>query len=162
VLLPPIIWLLIPHWTAYLTALLTPVIAVLATYIAYQQWRLNRHKLKLDLFERRWNVYATANDLMVALINGSEEERRNRFSDFGRRLMDARFICSAKTVLYLESIAVRRSKLLDAERNLRQVNPGEPGRAAVEKSILVDEVAGLREDLDRLVTVFESELQVAF
>jgi hypothetical protein len=32
-----------------LAALLTPVIAILAVYIAWQQWDTNRNKLKLDL-----------------------------------------------------------------------------------------------------------------
>jgi Flp pilus assembly protein TadB len=48
-----------------LTALLTPVIALLGILIAYQQWRTSRNKLKFDLFERRFAVY----DAAVQLIN---------------------------------------------------------------------------------------------
>ena len=40
-----------------LSALLTPTIAIITTYIAYEQWRTNRNKLKLDLFDRRFAVY---------------------------------------------------------------------------------------------------------
>jgi hypothetical protein len=32
--------------------LLTPVIGAIATYIAWQQWRTNQNKLKLDRYER--------------------------------------------------------------------------------------------------------------
>ena len=40
------------HWTTYLSALLTPTVAVLGSLIAYRQWRLAQNKLKLDLFEQ--------------------------------------------------------------------------------------------------------------
>ncbi len=40
-----------------LQGLLTPVIALLALYIAYQQWQVNERKYHLDLYERRLRVY---------------------------------------------------------------------------------------------------------
>jgi hypothetical protein len=42
------------------SALLTPVVALLAMYIAYRQWRTAQNKLKLDLFERRVAIYEAA------------------------------------------------------------------------------------------------------
>lgn len=46
-----------PHWTAYLSALLTPVIGILGVIIAYQQWRISKNKIKLELYEKRFAVY---------------------------------------------------------------------------------------------------------
>ena len=57
-----------PHWTAYLTALLTPTVAVLGSFIAYRQWRLAQNKLKLDLFDRRFSVYVCARDLLASIM----------------------------------------------------------------------------------------------
>ncbi len=39
------------------SALLTPVIAAIAVYVAYQQWQTNRRRLQLDLYDRRLRIY---------------------------------------------------------------------------------------------------------
>jgi hypothetical protein len=36
------------------SGLLTPLIAVIAVYIAWQQWRTARQKLRMDLFDKRY------------------------------------------------------------------------------------------------------------
>lgn len=46
-----------PHWTAYVTALVVPVIALIAAWVAFRQWQIARNKLKLDLFDKRMAVY---------------------------------------------------------------------------------------------------------
>lgn len=55
------------YWTQILSAFLTPTIAVIAVYIAWQQWRTAESKRKQDLFDRRykfytsmWNVYSSS------------------------------------------------------------------------------------------------------
>lgn len=40
-----------------LTALLTPLIAVIATYVAYQQLMLAREKHDLELYDRRSKIF---------------------------------------------------------------------------------------------------------
>jgi hypothetical protein len=44
-------------WLQYLTALLTPLVAALGIWIAFNQWKTARMKLKLDLFDKRLAVY---------------------------------------------------------------------------------------------------------
>ena len=46
-----------PHWTAYLTAILVPVIALTAAWIAFRQSQIAKNKLKLDLYDRRIAIY---------------------------------------------------------------------------------------------------------
>lgn len=46
-----------PHWTAYVTALGVPMIALIAAWIAFRQWQIARNKLKLDLYDKRMAVY---------------------------------------------------------------------------------------------------------
>ena len=46
-----------PHWTAYVTAVVVPIIALIAAWIAFRQWQIARNKLKLDLYDKRMVVY---------------------------------------------------------------------------------------------------------
>jgi hypothetical protein len=55
-------------WTTYLSALLTPTIALAVGYVAYRQWRTAQNKLKLDLFDRRLAMF----DAAITLIFESQ------------------------------------------------------------------------------------------
>ena len=57
-----------PHWTTWVSALLTPTVAIFGGYIALQQWRTARNKLKFDLFDRRMKVYEAVNTLLVLIL----------------------------------------------------------------------------------------------
>lgn len=57
-----------PHWTAYWTALGTPIVAfaaaAVAGLIAYRNWRTAQNKLKLDLYERRKRVLTDIREII--------------------------------------------------------------------------------------------------
>ena len=70
---------------------LSVVTALIALYIAYQQWKTNRDKVKLELYDRRYKIYdATRKFVSSAVRNGdlSNED----FSDFYSILPEARFL----------------------------------------------------------------------
>jgi hypothetical protein len=54
--------------TQLIAALATASVALLAAFIAYQQWVTARNKLKLDLFEKRLQVYNAARSAIGDLI----------------------------------------------------------------------------------------------
>lgn len=43
-------------WTDYFSAILTPIVAVLAIWIAYRQYDTQQYQVRLDLFERRIKI----------------------------------------------------------------------------------------------------------
>jgi uncharacterized ubiquitin-like protein YukD len=53
-------------------AALTPVIAIIATYIAWQQWRVNESKLKLDRYDRRLKVYKEIEGFLAVVIQNAK------------------------------------------------------------------------------------------
>lgn len=76
----------LPMWIEYVKALGTPVVALVAAsiagVIAYRQWRTARNKLKLDLFDKRVEVYAAAVELIKEIVypERAKWERINGFS----------------------------------------------------------------------------------
>lgn len=52
----------------FASAALIPLIAIITIYIAYQQYRTNKLKLRHDLFEKRWSVYKTLMESLEAVI----------------------------------------------------------------------------------------------
>lgn len=52
--------------------MLTPIIAVVATYIAYQQWKTNKQKLILDRYDRRLKVYEEVTQIIRLILRDSK------------------------------------------------------------------------------------------
>lgn len=87
-----------PHWTAYISAFATPVVAALGILIAYRQWATARDKLRLDLYERRLVVYQGARTVIDKIFMRSrisvedEMEYRNSISGvqwlFGKEVQE--------------------------------------------------------------------------
>jgi hypothetical protein len=61
----------------WLQALATPVIALLAAVIGFGQWRTNRTKLALDLFEKRFAVFMDVRRI------ASEAVQQGKLTDWG-------------------------------------------------------------------------------
>jgi hypothetical protein len=68
-------------WLSYLTGigfpLATVLVAGIVAGITYQQWKINREKIRLDLYNRRFDVYAS----FLNLYNALTENRHTTFTD---------------------------------------------------------------------------------
>lgn len=51
-------------WIDISTALLTPTIAIIAVAIGGLQWWTNRNRLKLELFDKRYEIYDATRNLL--------------------------------------------------------------------------------------------------
>ena len=89
-----------PHWTAYLTALLTPTIAGFGIYIAIQQWLTARRKLKFDLFDRRFAVYDAARSFLAS-ISTSGKVKSEETQKFLIGTREATWLLNADIAKYL-------------------------------------------------------------
>jgi hypothetical protein len=102
-----------PHWTAYLSALLTPTVAVLGATIAYRQWRLAQNKLKLDLFDRRFKVYEGARDLLASIMTSGKAEDDEVFK-YLLATREAKWLLSNEVAEYLDKQLYH--KVIDLQR----------------------------------------------
>lgn len=74
-----------------LAALLTPIIAILLVYIAWQQWNTNRNKLKLDLFDRRFQILENVRKFIASILTSGTVEHGPDIQ-FLRDTKSARFL----------------------------------------------------------------------
>jgi len=62
-------------------ALIPVLITIFAVCIGYQQYKTNRRKLKLDLFDKRFVIFQAAKDFVIGVIDFSsfDKEKQNVF-----------------------------------------------------------------------------------
>ncbi len=59
------------YYTDYvnmLAAFSTPTVAAIAAYIAYKQHSIEKERLKIDLFEKRYVVFKASRDFLLEVI----------------------------------------------------------------------------------------------
>jgi 2-succinyl-5-enolpyruvyl-6-hydroxy-3-cyclohexene-1-carboxylate synthase len=82
---------------------LSPIIAVIGGWIAWQQVRINRNKLKLDRFDKRFEVHEAAMTFVAKVCtsgNASVEE----LNEFLAKTRGSRFLLSQEIADYLNEI----------------------------------------------------------
>jgi hypothetical protein len=112
-----------------LQGLLTPVIAVIALYIAWQQWKVNEQKFKFDQYERRLRVYQE----VLAILNLVLRDFNPEFGElqkFRAATVEADFLFDDEPDIsaYLDEIVSRGLKLWSAHHEYRDfTQPHPPG-----------------------------------
>lgn len=91
-------------------ALLTPVIAIIATYIAYQQWNTNRQKLVLDKYDRRLKIYGHVIKVIV-LVQRDADIKTEDLLNYRASVAEADFLFGNEIMEYIESVFDRGNKL---------------------------------------------------
>ena len=110
-----------------LTALLTPVIAVIAVYIAYQQWQTNQQRLKIDLYDRRLSVYKAVTKYLNAVLRTLHPTLED-LSEFHRSTAEADFLFGPDIRKYLDDLykhGVQLQRWKEEYRNERQNLPAD-------------------------------------
>ncbi len=91
-------------------ALLTPVIAIVATYIAWQQWKTNQLKLHLDRYDRRLKVYEEVRQILSIIVRDAKASYDDLLK-FKRAVSEADFLFGPDIPAYIEEIYQRGVKL---------------------------------------------------
>ncbi|MGY6127028.1 hypothetical protein ACW9YV_16510 (plasmid) [Paraburkholderia strydomiana] len=100
-----------PHWTAYLSALMVPLIAILGVAIAYRQWRTAQNKLKQDLFDKRFSVYDAARRMLASVMTSGKVRDEELFK-FMVATREAKWLLSNELAHYLDEVLRRHYRLV--------------------------------------------------
>jgi hypothetical protein len=95
--------------------LLTVLVAGFAVYIAYQQYRLQREGFKLDLFEKRFAVFAASRNLLSIVLRDARINSDDLF-EYRVAVSEATFLFDEDLSKYLEKNRCNRSSHYCAAR----------------------------------------------
>lgn len=90
--------------------MLTPLIAIITVYIAWQQWKTNKKKLFLDLYDRRLKIYEEVRQILSIILR----DARASYDDlmkFRRAVSEADFLFGSEITIYIDKIYQRGVKL---------------------------------------------------
>ncbi|MGA3035540.1 MAG: hypothetical protein ABSD70_19830, partial [Terracidiphilus sp.] len=83
--------------------MLTPVIAGIAVYVAYEQWRVNKRKYDLDRYERRLRIYQRVVEMIRLIVKDSKAEIQDILK-FGADTAEADFLFPDEISEYINEI----------------------------------------------------------
>ncbi len=87
----------------FLSAALTPLVAIVATVIAFQQFLINKRKLKLDLFEKRFEVFGAVLDF-IDLIATRQLPKQEDIVRLDRARLTSRFLFNSEVPKLIAAI----------------------------------------------------------
>lgn len=91
-------------------ALLTPLIAIVATYIAWQQWNTNKQKLILDRYDRRLRIYEEVRKILSILLRDAKVSFEELLK-FRTSVSEADFLFGPEISEYIDEIYKRGIQL---------------------------------------------------
>lgn len=116
-------------WFQYAQATALALVAIFGVWIAYQQWRTAREKLRLDLFERRVSVFVALRKY-VATITQKGGPEPDDVTKFGEAFEQAQFLFGKDVREFLKEVGDRGIRLRMQKRG--QIDPNAIDRAVEE------------------------------
>ena len=107
------------------SALLTPIIAIIATYIAWQQWKANELKLRLERYERRLSIYRDVIRMLSLIMRDANAEIEDLMT-FRANTAEADFLFGPEIPKYIDEIFSRGLKLKTANAQYRHAGQENP------------------------------------
>ncbi len=99
-------------------ALLTPLIAVVATYIAWQQWKTNQQKLNLERYDRRLRVYEEVRKILSIIFRDANASTDDLLK-FRTSVSEADFLFGPEIPAYIDEVYKRGLKLWRCNQEYR-------------------------------------------
>lgn len=120
-----------------LSGLLTPLIAVLAAYIAWQQWRTNHLRLKHELFDRRYALFEKITSFIAEILVQGKVPA-NAETRFLRETKTAIFLFGKEIQEFIEEIYRKGADLHALEAMLENLQGDERVRNAAKQREIKD------------------------
>lgn len=127
-----------------ISKLFIPVIAFVGIYIAWQQFITNREKVKLDLYDKRFQLYQTIKECVFEFIYGEEKIDSERLHSFLSACSEAQFLVPDDLYEKIKEVERLVNKLMLNRKRIMKNNTDE----------LASTMSDLESELERLFPKF--------
>lgn len=141
------------------SSFLTPAIAIITTYIAYQQYQSNRLKLRLERYDRRLRVYQEMKKVLSIILRDADISPQ-QLLEFRTATAEADFLFGKNIPEYIDEIY---KKGLELWRTGIQLKEGEIPKGTERRSIVEENsklLTWLIDQLPMLTTKFKPYLNL--
>ena len=114
------------------SALLTPLLAVIATYIAVQQWRLEKQKWRLSLYDKRFETFRAVVEF-IGLVSLKSDCRDDELIEFLQKASRHEFLFEKEIQKYIIVIHQKANELNTAKKLIEA-----PSQSSNEREILIN------------------------
>lgn len=135
------------------SALLTPLIAIVATYIAWQQWKTNQRKLVMDRYDRRLRIYEEVRKILSIVMRDAKASTEDLLK-FRTSVSEADFLFAPEIIAYIDEIYQHGLKLWRWNQEYRDYTQEKP--VGYDHAKVVDE---MHNELTWLTEQFEPARQ---
>jgi hypothetical protein len=140
---------------SFISSSVTLLIGIVAGFIAYQQWKLARQKLKLDLFEKRYKVYDATRKFLSVILRDANFTDKDLF-EYYASTSDSVFLFEEDLVLYLRLLSKRALNMRLYQVKFLPLPVGEERNSLVQKNH--DELVWLMDQFNELAPRFSPYL----
>jgi hypothetical protein len=102
------------NFFSVLSGFLTPVIAVIVAWIAYQQMKINKYKIRIDLFEKRMQIFSVIRESLSKIFTDGSPQKVN-WNDFYFAIEQSKFLLNNELQLYLNEIESKMRQMRATE-----------------------------------------------
>ncbi len=106
-----------------ISALPSPITAIIVTYVAWQQWRTSRNALKLELFDKRFQIFEKITGFIATILISGKVEYKDT-TQFLRDTKSAKFLFNddVKITDLIDEICKKANDLEDLQTELQSIN----------------------------------------
>ena len=108
-------------WIDTMSALLVPLIAIIGIYIAYQQYRINKQRLRHETYERRLAVYKAVQRYLSEILRDGKTSY-DRALQFNSEASEATFLFDQSVQQKIDEIYL---KSIDMVANYEKMYPSD-------------------------------------
>lgn len=95
----------------------------LVTYFILKGYYLNRQKIKLELYDRRFKVFEAIQELITAASNNKKTISPEKLNEFGHEIKQATFLFGSEIEDFLFKLSVDYIKLYHKQEELEKMHP---------------------------------------